>query len=72
LKTAFTELTSTAGGIALDFIRSNLFDTGNMIPLPSTASGDNDDLNDKLDFFVQQAIQDQSAVVYAFGQHWVG
>jgi uncharacterized protein YukJ len=50
LESGFTELTSTAGGIALDFIRGNLFDTGKMTPLPSTASGDNDDLNDKLDF----------------------
>jgi len=71
LESGFTELTSTAGGIALDFIRGNLFDTNKMIPLPSTASGDNNDLNDKLDFFVQQAIQDESAIIYAFGQHWV-
>src|SRR6476646_6777182 len=33
LESGFTELTSTAGGIALDFIRGNLFDTSKMIPL---------------------------------------
>lgn len=71
LQNGFTALNSIAGGIALDFIRGNLFDTSKMIPLPSSASGDNDDLNDKLDFFVQQAMQDQSAIVYAFGQHWI-
>jgi len=42
-----------------------------MVPLPSRSPGDNDDLNDRLDFFVQQAIQDDSAVIYAFGQHWI-
>ena len=66
----FTLLNSTPGGLALDFIRRNLFDRTKMVPLPSRASGDNDDLNDRLDFFVQQAIQDNTAIVYAFGQHW--
>ena len=66
----FTLLNSTPGGLALDFIRRNLFDRIKMVPLPSRASGDNDDLNDRLDFFVQQAIQDNTAIVYAFGQHW--
>ena len=42
-----------------------------MVPLPSNASGNNDDLNDRLDFFIQLAIKDESAVIYAFGQHWI-
>jgi uncharacterized protein YukJ len=71
LQSGFTALISEPGGIALDFIRTNLFDVSQMKPLPSQASGNNDDLNDRLDFFVQQAIKDQSAVVYAFGQHWI-
>lgn len=70
LKNGFTSLDSKPGGLALDFIRRNLFNRSEMIPLPSREPGDNDDLNDRLDFFVQQAIRDSSAVVYAFGQHW--
>jgi uncharacterized protein YukJ len=70
IEDGFTLLNSAPGGLALDFIRRNLFDPAKMSPLPSRASGDNDDLNDQLDFFVQQAIQDNSAVIYAFGQHW--
>ena len=70
IEDGFTSLNSTPGSLALDFIRRNLFDPTKMIPLPSRASGDNDDLNDRLDFFVQQAIQDNTAIVYAFGQHW--
>jgi len=70
LQEGFTALASKPGALALDFIRRNLFDTKDMVPLPSRGPGDNDDLNDRLDFFVQQAIGDPSAVVYAFGQHW--
>jgi uncharacterized protein YukJ len=70
LADGYTPLGSKAGGLALDFIRRNLFDPKDMIPLPSRGPGDNDDLNDRLDFFVQQAIHDPSAIVYAFGQHW--
>lgn len=72
LPDGYTPLESKPGGLALDFIRRNLFDTSKMVPLPARGAGnDNNDLNDKLDFFVQQAIQDTTAVVYAFGQHWV-
>jgi uncharacterized protein YukJ len=70
LADGFTALVSGPGGLALDFIRRNLFDTKEMVPLPSNSAGNNDDLNDRLDFFVQQAIQDHTTTVYAFGQHW--
>lgn len=70
LPDAFTPLPSKADGLALDFIRGNLFDVAQMAPLDSNVPGDNNDLNDKLDLFVQQAISDADAVVYAFGQHW--
>jgi uncharacterized protein YukJ len=70
IENGFTFLKSEPGGLALDFIRRNLFDPKKMVPLPSRSSGDNNDLNDRLDFFVQQAIQDTTAVIYAFGQYW--
>ena len=70
LTVGFTPLSSNPESIALDFIRSNLFDINEMIPLPSNAEGNNDDLNDRLDFFIQLAIKDEAAVIYAFGQHW--
>ena len=71
LASGFTPLPSNPSGLALDFIRGNLFDVSEMVPLPSNASGNNDDLNDRLDFFIQLAIKDESAVIYAFGQHWI-
>ena len=70
LPLGFTTIPSRAGTLALDFVRRNLFDAKLMVPLPSRGPADNDDLNDRLDFFVQQAIQDPSASVYAFGEHW--
>jgi uncharacterized protein YukJ len=72
LQNGYTALDSKPGGLALDFVRSNLFDTSKMVPLPANGSGGNtDDLNDRLDTFVQEAINDPSAVIYAFGQHWL-
>ena len=35
--TGFRELQSKPGGIALDYIRGNLFDRNNFVPLPITA-----------------------------------
>jgi uncharacterized protein YukJ len=71
LPLGYTPLPSKPGGIALDFIRGNLFDTSAMVPLPATAAGTNNDLNDQLDLTVQQAMSDADAILYAFGQHWV-
>jgi uncharacterized protein YukJ len=71
LQDGFTPLASKPDGLALDFIRMNLFDVSQMVPLDGVLPGDNNDLNDKLDLFVQQAISDDDAVIYAFGQHWL-
>lgn len=68
---AFTPLASAPGGLALDFVRGNLFDTSKMVPLPAISTGNSSDLNDQLDLLVQQAIGDVDAVLYAFGQHWL-
>src|SRR3989442_16366 len=45
LQDGFTPLTSEPGGIALDFIRRNLFSIEEMVPLPGHIPGDNNDLN---------------------------
>ncbi|HEY4111131.1 DUF2278 family protein [Puia sp.] len=70
LPLGYTPLDSKPGGISLDFIRMNLFDPAAMVPLPATAAGNNNDLNDQLDLTVQQAISDADALLFAFGQHW--
>ena len=70
LPDGFSPLPSAAGGLALDFIRANLFDRTLLRPVPATAPGPDNDLADKLDHFVERAAADPEARVYAFGQRW--
>ncbi|MDY7229498.1 DUF2278 family protein [Hyalangium rubrum] len=70
LPLGFTPLPSTAGGIALDYIRGNLFDRERMTALPHDIPGPDNDLNEKLDHYFQRAMSDEEAVVYAFGEPW--
>jgi uncharacterized protein YukJ len=66
----FKALQSKPGGIALDYIRGNLVDQTKFIPLPITAAGADNDLNDRIDHFVQRAMGDETSLLYAFGQRW--
>jgi uncharacterized protein YukJ len=70
LPLGFTELPSRPGGMALDFIRGNLFDRDAMRTLPFNVPGPDNDLNEKVDAVVQRAMADEQALVYAFGQRW--
>jgi uncharacterized protein YukJ len=57
-------------GGGLDYIRGNLFDPRKMVPLPPSAAGPDNDLNEKVDHYIQRAMGDENAVLYAFGQRW--
>src|SRR5262249_26743623 len=59
-----------AGGPNLDYQRGNLFDPTLMRPLPPDVDGPDNDLADLLDHYVQSAIADPDARLYAFGQRW--
>ena len=54
----------------LDYIRGNLLERSDMRPLPPDVTGPDNDLADVLDHYVQRAIADPSALVYAFGERW--
>ncbi len=56
--------------LALDFVRANLFQSCDMVPLPHSVGGDDNDLNEKLINAVERAIGDESAILYAFGERW--
>jgi uncharacterized protein YukJ len=70
LAEGFTPLASTPGGLALDYIRANLFDRQLLRPVPATAPGPDNDLADKLDHFVARAAADPDARIFVFGQRW--
>ena len=57
-------------GIALDFIRMNLFDRQLMQPIPTSLPGPDNDLNEKIDAYVQYAMGDEDNRIYAFGEPW--
>lgn len=66
----FTLLAARSGGHALDFVRGNLFDRGDLRALPHAVPGPDNDLNEKIDAYVGRAIADEDAEVYAFGERW--
>jgi uncharacterized protein YukJ len=70
LPPGFHQLHSQPGGNALDFVRGNLFAQTQMRPLPFNVPGTDNDLNEKLDRVVQQALSDEEALVYVFGERW--
>ena len=70
LTTGWHSLNSEPGGPALDYIRSNLFDPRKMVPLPFNVPGLDNDLNEKIDHYIQRAMSDEDALIYAFGERW--
>ena len=70
LEPGWHPLPAGPGGPNLDFIRQNLFDPARMRLLPPDVAGPDNDLADLLDHYVQRAIADPAARLYAFGQRW--
>jgi uncharacterized protein YukJ len=70
LPLGFNYIKSKPGGLALDFIRLNLFDPDEMVPLPFEVPGPDNDLNEKIDRYIQKALSDEEALIYAFGERW--
>jgi len=69
LAAGFHSVVKQAGGIALDFIRGNLFSPEEMKVVPLDRHGAGDDLHQIFELHVQQAIA-RGADVYAFGSKW--
>lgn len=69
LPSGFTPIKNNNPPIGLDNIRGNLFDPAKMVALPADIEGPDNDLNDNIQHYIHQAIQDQ-ATVYAFGDRW--
>lgn len=52
-------------GLAIDYVRAGFVARGDMVPLPVEADGDDNDLNDKIDSFVQRAMTSDGARIFA-------
>jgi len=63
----FTGHTTHLPGLALDYVREPLFDPGQLRHLPFTGPGANDDLQDLVELFVQQAKAQSGAELFVFG-----
>jgi len=70
LPAGFTPLDRKPGGLAMDYIRANLFKPDQMVPLPYDVAGPDNDLNEKIDYHVQRALAEEEAMIYAFGERW--
>jgi uncharacterized protein YukJ len=70
LADGFATVPSTRDGLALDFIRGNLFDRTAMRTMPAESPGPDNDLADRLDHYCQRAVADPAARVFAFGERW--
>jgi uncharacterized protein YukJ len=66
----WTEVARAPGGVALDFIRANLFQRQQMRVLPGNLAGGVNDLSSVLDAWVGRARAERGASVYAFGERW--
>lgn len=55
---------------AIDYIRSNIFRATEMKPITHFAPGPNNDIFEHTEDLLQRAIDEDSAVVYAFGERW--
>ena len=66
----FTAVPKRPGGLALDFIRANLFDRLDMRPLPPNLPGPDNDLSDRLAHFVDRASTEADARIFVFGERW--
>lgn len=66
----FKPLQARPNSLALDYIRDNLLDRTRMKPLPYAAPGPDNDLNEKIDKFIQWAMADERAYVCVYGDRW--
>jgi uncharacterized protein YukJ len=70
LNLGFNRLDRKPGGVGLDFIRGNLFDTTKMKPLPNNVPGPDNDLNELIELYVGRSLNSNDATLYAFGEKW--
>ncbi|EJR57402.1 hypothetical protein IIO_04929 [Bacillus cereus VD115] len=68
LNYGFTNITSNNRELALDYIRGNLLDRCKLVPLPVTAPGDDNDLQDKFLNYMKTSENNPKVDIYAYGE----
>jgi uncharacterized protein YukJ len=66
----FTELDPGPGSLAVDLIRGNLFDWQSLQTIPHNLPGPDNDLSDRVEYYVGRARGEHGSEVYAFGEPW--
>jgi uncharacterized protein YukJ len=69
LEKGFIPLVSEPGGIAVDYIRGNLFDYHKM-KIAKHIDGKENELLDTIEKYIDRAIRTKDALIYSFGQKW--
>jgi uncharacterized protein YukJ len=70
LPVGFKLLDPRPQSLAIDIIRGNFLDQKQLTCIPYSLPGPDNDLNEKIDCYVQQAMSDETAMLYAFGELW--
>lgn len=70
LPNGLQELPQRRAGKTLDYIREPLFNRTTMRHLPINGGGANDDVQDHLELYADQAKAESGALVYVFGSFW--
>jgi uncharacterized protein YukJ len=56
---------------SIDYIRGNMgFSKDDMIKIPHNKVGPNNDLNEKLNFYINKTVQSEEADLYIYGSKW--
>lgn len=70
LPPGFKKLSSKPGGLAQDFVRGGLIKTDKFAVVPGDEPGADNDLKDKMEGAVVDAVDQAGSVIYAFGAKW--
>jgi uncharacterized protein YukJ len=70
LPDGFLALPNRPGGLAIDYVRSGLFDRRAMRRLPADRAGPDNDLADRLEALVAAAVADPGGRLHVVGHRW--
>ena len=70
LALGYTKLSAEAKGLALDYVRDKWFKPGAMKEVPPDKPGRDNDLKDKVERAVVDAVRQEGSLIYAFGEKW--